>query len=61
MQNTRSGKPVNSWRFGAQEVRTKVYVWVPDHVEQFAVDLVQLQGLPESQKDRYDVADLLEA
>jgi hypothetical protein len=33
---------------------------VPEQTEKIYVDLVQIEGLPSAQKDRYDVADLLE-
>jgi Fe-S-cluster-containing dehydrogenase component len=60
IQRTRQGRVVNTWRFGQEEVRTKVFLVVPEDVEKIHVDLVQIQGLPSAQKDRYDVADLLE-
>jgi Fe-S-cluster-containing dehydrogenase component len=60
MQASRRGKAVNSWRFGNEEVRTKVYVWAPESVQHVSVGLVQIKGLSQAQRDRYDVADLLE-
>jgi Fe-S-cluster-containing dehydrogenase component len=60
IERTRNGKLINAWKFGNEEVRTKVYIVVPEETEKIHVDLVQIQGLPVAQKDRYDVADLLE-
>ena len=61
MQRTRSGIPINSWRFGEETVTTKVYVMVPQHVEQVEVGLVQITGTPVSlPDDPYDVALMLE-
>ena len=60
IERTRKGKVINSWRFGNEEVRTKVNLVVPEGTERILVDLVQIEGLPSAQKDRYDVADLLE-
>ena len=56
----RQGRFINQWKFGKHEVHTKVYLVVPDGVNRIDVDLVQIEGLPEQQKDRYDVADMLE-
>jgi Fe-S-cluster-containing dehydrogenase component len=60
IERTRRGKVINSWKFGSEEVRTKVNLVVPEGVDQIKVDLVEIKGLPKLQKDRYDVADLLE-
>ena len=57
---TRAGTPVNEWRFGAEVVRTKVYVMVPPEVRTVAVDkLVQIGNKPKA-RDPDDVAALLE-
>jgi Fe-S-cluster-containing dehydrogenase component len=43
IQRTRRGIPVNMWKFGAEEVKTKVCVMVPREVERVDVELVQIQ------------------
>ena len=60
IERTRQGTVINAWKFGNEEVRTKVSLVVPKGIEQIKVDLVEIQGLPKAQKDRYDVADMLE-
>jgi Fe-S-cluster-containing dehydrogenase component len=60
IERTRKGKVINAWRFVNEDVRTKVHLVVPEPVEKIYVDLVQIEALPAAQKDRYDVADLLE-
>jgi len=61
IQRTRSGIPINTWRFGNEVVKTKVYVMVPREVEQVNVDLVQISSTPTAlQDDPYDVALMLE-
>jgi Fe-S-cluster-containing dehydrogenase component len=61
IQRTRQGIPINSWKFGGEEVRTKVYVMVPREVERVNVDLVQLTPTPVPlPADPYDVALMLE-
>jgi Fe-S-cluster-containing dehydrogenase component len=60
IERTRKGKTIQAWRFGNEEVRTKVALVVPLQVEKVYVDLVQIEVLPAAQKDRYDVAELLE-
>jgi Fe-S-cluster-containing dehydrogenase component len=61
MQRNRSGIPINSWRFGEETVKTKVFVMVPRQVEQIEVGLVQISGTPVSlPDDPYDVALMLE-
>ena len=61
IQRTRSGIPINTWKFGNEVVKTKVYVMVPREVEQLNVDLVQISSTPTAlQDDTYDVALMLE-
>ena len=61
IQRTRSGIPINTWKFGNEVVKTKVYVMVPREVEQLNVDLVQISSTPTAlQDDPYDVALMLE-
>jgi Fe-S-cluster-containing dehydrogenase component len=61
MQRTRRGIPINSWRFGGEEVRTKVYVMVPREVERVNIDLVQITPTPAPlPEDPYDIALMLE-
>jgi Fe-S-cluster-containing dehydrogenase component len=60
IEATRAGAPINEWRFGAEVVRTKVYVMVPPRVRAVEVDgLVQIGRTPK-QRDPDDVAALLE-
>lgn len=61
IQRTRQGIPINSWRFGTEEVKTKVYVMVPREVTRVDIGLVQIQSTPSNlPNDPYDVALLLE-
>ena len=61
IQRTRQGIPVNSWKFGAEEVKTKVYVMVPREVTNVDIALVQIQTTPSVlPMDPYDVARMLE-
>jgi Fe-S-cluster-containing dehydrogenase component len=61
IQRTRQGIPVNSWKFGAEEVKTKVYVMVPREVTRVEIGLVQIQSTPSVlPMDPYDVALMLE-
>jgi hypothetical protein len=61
IQRTRRGIPINSWKFGAEEVRTKVYVMVPKEVERVDVSLVQITPTPSAlPEDPYDIALMLE-
>jgi Fe-S-cluster-containing dehydrogenase component len=61
IQRTRSGIPINTWKFGNEVVKTKVYVMVPREVEQVNVDLVQISSNPNALPgDPYDVALMLE-
>ena len=61
IQRTRRGIAINSWKFGNEEVRTKVFLIVPREVEQVNVQLVQISGTPSGlPEDPYDVALMLE-
>lgn len=61
IQRTRRGIPVNSWTFGGEEVKTKVFVMVPREVERVNVKLVQIQSTPSPlPEDPYDIALMLE-
>jgi Fe-S-cluster-containing dehydrogenase component len=61
IQRTRQGIPVNSWKFGAEEVKTKVYVMVPREVTKVDIGLVQIKTTPSVlPMDPYDVALMLE-
>ena len=61
IQRTRQGIPVNSWKFGAEEVKTKVYVMVPREVTRVDIGLVQIRTTPSAlPNDPYDVALMLE-
>ena len=61
IQRTRQGIPINSWRFGTEEVKTKVYVMVPREVTRVDIGLVQIQSTPSNlPNDPYDVALMLE-
>jgi Fe-S-cluster-containing dehydrogenase component len=61
IQRSRRGIPVNSWKFGEEEVKTKVYVMVPREVERVQVDLIQISPTPAALPvDPYDVALMLE-
>ena len=58
-ERTRRGHAVNEWRFGEENVRTKVFVVVPKGVERVDVDLVQIGGRRKVAEPD-DVAALLE-
>ena len=61
IQRTRRGIAVNSWKFGEEEVHTKVFVIVPREVERVNVGLVQISPTPAAlPEDPYDVAMMLE-
>src|SRR5579859_133807 len=60
IERTRKGHTVHVWRFGEEEVRTKVQVLVPNPVDRIDVNLTQIMGASTEQKDRYDVASMLE-
>ena len=55
---TRRGHAVNQWRFGDEEVRTKVFVVVPQGTDEVRLDVVPLGRRPHADKD--DVATHLE-
>jgi Fe-S-cluster-containing dehydrogenase component len=57
MEHERKGVPVNRWKFGGEEVRTKVYVMLPPGADSFGLDVApQRSGGPVGE----DVAQLLE-
>ncbi len=60
IRTTRAGVPVNEWRFGAEPVKTKVYVLVPPHVASIEVDGLVRLGTAPKQHEPDDVAALLE-
>ena len=61
IQRTRRGIPINLWKFGNEEVRTKVYVMVPRDVERVDINLIQITPTPSAlPEDPYDVALMLE-
>ena len=61
IQRTRRGIAINSWKFGKEEVHTKVFVVVPREVERVNVGLVQISPTPAAlPEDPYDVAMMLE-
>ena len=61
IQRTRRGIAVNSWKFGEEEVHTKVFVIVPREIERVNVGLVQISPTPAAlPEDPYDVAMMLE-
>ncbi len=61
IQRSRRGIAINSWKFGNEEVKTKVFVIVPREVERVNVELVQISPTPTAlSADPYDVALMLE-
>ena len=61
IQRTRRGIAINSWKFGKEDVHTKVFVIVPREVERVNVGLVQISPTPAAlPEDPYDVAMMLE-
>ena len=56
IERTRRGTPVNSWRFGAEEVRTMVRVIVPESTGEMRIGLAPDSAAVGSD----DVATLLE-
>lgn len=60
IEHSRKGRAIQAWKFGGEEVHTKVQVLVPDHVSHIDVHLTQIEGFGGELKDRYDVANLLE-
>jgi Fe-S-cluster-containing dehydrogenase component len=62
IQRTRRGIAINSWKFGNEEVKTKVFVIVPREVGRVYVELVQISPTPATLlEDPYDVALMLES
>lgn len=59
IERTRQGVPRNTWTFGNEVVKTKVWVVVPEKVPAMNVQLYPLIGAPEP-PDPDDVAQLLE-
>lgn len=59
IEQTRRGRAINTWRFGNEIVKTKVFVIVPEGVSELRVDRVGITGAP-TPADREDVATLLE-
>jgi len=60
IRETRAGSPINEWRFGAEVVRTKVYVMAPAEVRAVTIDRLVRIGDGPSARDPDDVAFLLE-
>jgi Fe-S-cluster-containing dehydrogenase component len=61
IQRSRRGIAINRWKFGNEEVRTKVFVIVPREVDRVEVKLVQIESTPVAlPPDPYDVALMLE-
>jgi Fe-S-cluster-containing dehydrogenase component len=63
IMRTRQGQAINDWQFGAEHVRTKVFVLVPTDVMRVDVQVIPLDSLrriPSAPADPYDVAALLE-
>jgi len=64
IMRTRQGAAVNSWQFGEERVRTKVFVLVPTEITRVNVPMIPLSALRRRRDppaDPYDVALLLEA
>jgi len=65
IERTRQGVPVNEWHFGAEPVKTKVYVMVPKGIKSFDIGLVQIENSSSTIKsdpfDQYDVDSILGA
>jgi Fe-S-cluster-containing dehydrogenase component len=62
IQRSRRGIAINRWKFGREEVTTKVFVMVPREVERVNVELVQIAPTPTAlPADPYDVALMLES
>lgn len=61
IQRTRRGIPINRWKFGNEEVTTKVFVMVPREVTRVDINLVQIAATPAAlPSDPYDVAAMLD-
>ncbi len=62
IQRSRRGIAINTWKFGNEEVKTKVFVIVPHQVERVHVELMQISPTPSAlPEDPYDVALMLES
>ncbi len=65
IEKNRQGRAIQEWTFGAEKVRTKVFVIVPTPVVDVRVETLQREVAPTSPepkpRDLYDVAELLEA
>jgi len=63
IERTRQGVPVNDWHFGAEPVKTKVYVMVPKGIKSVDIGLVQIENssstINSDPFDQYDVASIL--
>jgi len=46
IQRTRRGVAINRWKFGKEEVTTRVFVIVPREVERVNVELIQISPTP---------------
>jgi Fe-S-cluster-containing dehydrogenase component len=62
IMRTRRGHAINDWRFGDQQVRTKVFVLVPTEVTRVDLHVIPLSSLRQTPQppDPYDVAALLD-
>jgi hypothetical protein len=63
IEKTRQGVPVSDWHFGAEPVKTKVYVMVPREIKSVDIGLVQIENsssaINSDPFDQYDVASIL--
>jgi Fe-S-cluster-containing dehydrogenase component len=63
IEKTRRGVAIDRWRFGAEEVRTKVFVLVPSPVQEVGLERLWQNTAPDrpapEPADPYDVAALL--
>ena len=53
------GHSINLWRFGVQEIRTRVRVMVPEGVEVLAVDVGEVIGEPSAPATARPAAEYL--
>ena len=60
IERTRQGTAVNVWRFGAEVVRTKVYVMMPAQGPAIHIDTIRKGGPAVAGPGREDVASLLD-
>jgi Fe-S-cluster-containing dehydrogenase component len=61
IERTRDGVPTNTWQFGGQAVRTKVFVVLPRQAPAMHIDVIRVDGSlagPPGRRD--DVAAMLE-